>query len=608
MSGSPVRLQAAKVRIILASLLLRPNKSVSTDELSDRLWGEDPPKGVRSALQTYINRLRNALGPASHLIRTDSTGYRIELPAMKVDLGLFRADVAKAQEAKANGDLQSEGRALRDALSRWRGLPLADVPSPSLQIHEVPRLIEERLRVVERRIDVDLELARHTDLVGELRGLTVEHPHRERFWFQLMTVLYRSDRQAEALAAYDHIRTLLREELGIDPGHQLRGLYQQILTADQAHITPVPVDRWRPPFQVPPDVSDFVGRAGHLDKIATLVGAGDGPRPAVPVVILSGPPGAGKTALAIHAAHRLRMAFPDGQLYLNMHGYSTRPPMTAGDALERFLRTQLSPEMIPHDLDEKASVFRSLLADRRVLIVLDNVQSADQVRPLLPGAPTSAVFVTSRDNLLSLSALNGARRVPVGMISPHEATALLARILGPERVAAESAAIDAIAERCGYLPLALRIVAANLTALPGMSVESMVQQMRGDRLAAMKIEGDDEAAVCQAFELSYRTLKPELARLFSLLSMVPGPHFDRYVAAGLADCQAAEAQRMLERLAATNLIYSSGSGQFRFHDLIRDYAQEQMRFAWGERPQRGERPPVRVPPSYGPCPMPYGLP
>jgi DNA-binding SARP family transcriptional activator len=578
---SPVTLGAAKTRIVLACLLLRRGAVVPTDELVDRLWGENPPPGARNAVHTYVRRLRGALGAAGRLIQTEPAGYVIEVPADALDSDQFRGHMARARSAADAGDTATESRELRAGLALWRGAPLSDVPSELLHRSEVPRLVEERLQALERRIAIDLAAGRHAELVPELRNLTAEHPLRERLWYQLMLALYRSHRQAEALAAFREVRTILREELGVDPCQDLAELHHQVLSGG-----PSPVEReptasggWTPAFQLPPEVVDFVGREDLIERIKALVVPEEPARRGVPVVTLSGPPGVGKTELAVRVAHIIRPHFPDGQLFVNLRGYAQSPPVRPVEALSRFLRALgIRPERIPLDLDEQSALFRSTLADRRVLLVLDNAVGPDQVRPLLPGNATCAVIVTSRDNLHGLSAVNGAHRVPVDVVTEGEATAILSAIIGADRAAGESAAISALAATCGFLPLALRIAASNLAAMPGQPIASYVRDLwSADRVAALAIDSDDQAAVRLAFDRSYDALQPASARLFRLLGLVPGADFDQYAAANLAGVGLAAAQRSLGALATANLVRQHRPGRYQFHDLIRDYARGRAR-------------------------------
>lgn len=570
--GVPVALTGGKARVVLASLLLKPGQPVSTDELVERLWDAAPARGARNTAQSYVMRLRTALGDGGRIIRTHPSGYVADVPETAVDLWRFREHVRRAG---ATDDLRAQADELAAGLALWRGAPLSDVPSEFLHRNEVPTLVEERLQTVERRIDVDLERGLHAGLVAELQKLTTEHRLREHFWHQLMLVLVRSARQADALAAYRTVSALLREELGVEPGEPLQRLHHRILTGKAAGDAPSapPPDRWPTPRQLPTDIQDFTGRETEARRVEELVTSGTH---AVPVIVLSGPPGVGKTALALHVAHRLAHRFPDGQLHLDLRGFSTSPPVSATDALNRLLRALgTPPELVPHDLDDQAALLRSKLADRRVLLVLDNAVSADQIRPLLPGSATCAVLVTSRDKLIGLVALGGAQRVPVDLVSAADARKLLTTLLGEERAAAAPQAVDRLAALCGYLPLALRIAAANFTASPGLGVADYVGRIqRSDRLDEMSIAGDDQAAVHWAFDRSYSVLKPGSARLFRLLSLVPGPDFDRFTAAALADVAPDAAEKALTLLATANLVAGHAGGRYQFHDLIGEFARK----------------------------------
>jgi DNA-binding SARP family transcriptional activator len=599
-AGSPVPLQSAKTRVVLASLLLRPNRTVSIEELVDRLWDNDPPSGARNATQSYVMRLRKALGSAGSLISTQPAGYLIEASADTVDLGRFRARIAAADQARTRDMPVAEAEELRAALAIWRGTPLSDVPSELLHVQEVQRLAEERLSALERLMDVELSLGRHTDLIAELYALTEENRLRERFWGQLMLALYRADRQADALSAYRKVSNLLREELGIDPGEGLRELHQRILVSSKSpraipprRPKPPTATPWMSPFQLPADVPDFIGRTDLIDRIRELTVERAEDDHSAPIVVLSGQPGAGKTALAVHAAHQLKRDYPDGALWVNLRGYSTSPPLAATDALGRFLRALgVAGEHIPHEVDEQSTLLRTLLAGRKVIMVLDNAASPEHVRPLLPAESSCAVLITSRNNLPGLTALNGARRVPVEMISSTEAIALISKIIGAGRAAEEPDAVAELAMTCGYLPLSLRIAATNLAMTGGLTVAEYVTELRsGNRLDAMKVEGDDQAAVRLAFDLSYSTLKPTLSHFFRMLSLIPGPDFESRAAAAVSEAEPGQAARMLAALASANLIGDHGSGRYAFHDLIKEFATEraQEQETTEERRQARER-------------------
>jgi DNA-binding SARP family transcriptional activator len=600
-AGVPVPLQSAKTRVVLASLLLRPNRTVSVEELVDRLWDNDPPSGARNATQSYVMRLRKALAGAGSLISTQPAGYLIDAPSDTVDLGRFRARIAAADQARTRSQPQREAEELRAALALWRGAPLSDVPSELLHVQEVQRLAEERLSALERLMDIELSLGRHAEVVGELYALTEENRLREPFWGQLMLALYRADRQADALSAYRKVSAILRDELGIDPGEALRTLHQRILvnnktprplpTPQQRRPAPPLTPAWTTPFQLPADVPGFVGRDELITRIRELTANRDDNQHSVPIVVLSGAPGAGKTALAVHAAHRLRADFPDGALWVNLRGYSTSPPLAPTDALGRFLRALgVAADNIPHEVDEQSTLLRTLLAGRKVVLVLDNAASPEHVRPLLPAASSCAVLITSRNNLPGLIALNGARRLPVDVVTHAEAITLIGNIIGEDRVADEPEATGELAATCGFLPLSLRIAATNLAMSSGLSVADYVRELRsGSRLDAMEIEGDDQAAVRLAFDLSYSTLKPTLSLFFRLLSLIPGADFDRHAAAAIADTSPNQAQQLLGALTAANLMIDNGAGRYAFHDLIKEFAVERVQEQETEEQRRQAR-------------------
>ena len=577
-----VPIPAAKHRILLAALLLRANQVVSAEELKGRLWEEDSaPAGASGTLRTYVMRLRQTLNTATgtELIVTGTDGYSIQVPPDSIDLDRFRSLVHKADQAKAEANLELESCVLSEALSLWRGEPLVDVPSTSLTDYVVPQLVELFLNTVERRIEIELRLGKHADLIVELRKLVNDYPLREQFWAQLMLALYRANRQAEALETYRQVAKILSDELGIDPGSALRDLHQAILTGD-AELTPPPAvsgqqgSAWVVPSQLPADIGDFVGRADVVDRVAKLL-TPQGSSSGIPVVTLSGPPGIGKTAFAVHVAYQVRDQFPDGQLYVNLMGFALSPMLSAEEALTRFLRALgVSPTQIPLSVEEQAATFRSLLAGRRVLIVLDNAATPEQVRPLLPGAPGCGVLVTSRDELRGLAALNGAQRVSLDVLTDGEATELLSQILGPETIHEQPHAAAELVGLCARLPLALRIAAANV-ALQSTIADYVAELRQGNRLAAFAVSGDEMAAVRAAFDLSYAALPADAQRVFRLLGIAPCLDFTAQVAAALAGISVSEATRLLRVLGAANLIQWHATGRHQFHDLLRLYAATQ---------------------------------
>jgi len=573
--GQVAPIGAAKHRTLLACLLLRANRVVSVDELVDRIWDGDTPHRSKATLQTYVMRLRQVLGDPS-VIRTAADGYLITVDADHLDLLRFTELAAAARATLSSGDLPTAAELYGQALALWRGQPLVDVPSDVLHREEIQRLVEYRLEVLERRIEVELSLGRHTDLIPLLRVVTGEHPFQERFWGQLMLALHRSGRQVEALEAFRQVSRLLGEELGVGPGERLRAMHQAVLRDDPGLAPPERAPRpptRAVPSELPADLVDFVGRREVSDRIAQRLVAGD-KNTAVPLVTLSGPPGVGKTALAIHVAHGVSSRFPGGQLYVNLRGYAPGPPMSTVDALTRFLKALgVPPSQIPLDVEEQITLYRSCMAGRQVLVVLDNAAAAEQVRPLLPGSPGCAVLVTSRDTLLGLTALQGARPVGLDALAPDEAQQLLTEMLGARVVLAEPVAVRELARLCAYLPLALRIAAANLANRPG--VANYVARLReGNRLDALVVDDDDEAAVTAAFDLSYHALKPAARQLFRLLGLIPGPDFTVEAAAAVASLRLDESQRLLDRLAAANLVQQHSPGRYHLHDLLRLYAEQ----------------------------------
>ncbi|MEU4742434.1 transcriptional regulator [Actinosynnema sp. NPDC023658] len=410
--GERVAVPAGRARVLLATLLLRANQPVSADELVDRLWevGAPNPDRAKATLHMVVRRLRQALGEAN-VVRTTTTGYAAEVPPDALDLHRYRALAERGRHA--------------EALALWRGEPLADVPSDALHRDEVAPLLEHRLDVLEHRIDADLAAGRARALVEELRALTRRHPLREKFWGQLMLALHRSERQADALAVYEEVRGHLAEELGIDPGPALRDLHRQVLENGADGPPRAGVPRQLP---VPPRV--FVGRRRALRDL-------DDARsdPTVVISSIDGAAGIGKTALAVHWAHRVAPDFPDGQLYVNLRGYDpSGQPTPPTDVLRGFLEAlDVPPERIPPTAEAQASLYRSLLADRKVLVVLDNARDADQVRPLLPGTSNCLVLVTSRNRMTGLVVQEGARPVRLDLFGRDEAVALLEAGVGSIR-------------------------------------------------------------------------------------------------------------------------------------------------------------------------------
>ncbi|MBC7273722.1 MAG: winged helix-turn-helix domain-containing protein, partial [Streptomyces sp.] len=458
----PLATGSPQQRALLAALLLREGRTATAAELIDAMWGEEPPSQALAAVRTYASRLRKTLGPG--VLVTESGGYAVRgLDAGSLDLTEAQDLAAEAEKARGAGDLCHARDLLGRALARWDGETLAGVPGPYAQTQRV-RLEEWRLQLLETRLDMDLEQGCHAEAVSELTALTAAHPLRERLRELLMLALYRSGRQAEALAVYADTRRLLAEELGVDPRPGLRDLQQRILQADPGLAEPPAPEAEPPatpvrPAQLPASVPDFTGRASFVAELSDVLASAEGRVMAVSAV--AGIGGVGKTTLAVHVAHGARPAFPDGQLYVDLQGAGPRAaePVTVLGAFLRALGT--ADSAIPDSLEERAALYRSVLSGRRILVLLDNARDAAQIRPLLPGTEGCAALVTSRVRMVDLA---GAHLVDLDVMSPDEALALFTKIVGEERVASErKAALDVVAA-CGFLPLAIRIAASRLSA------------------------------------------------------------------------------------------------------------------------------------------------
>ncbi len=591
-------------RAVLGMLAMRASQAVSRSELIDGLWGEDPPASAVNSVHVYVAGLRRVLEPhrarraPGQVLSASGPGYLLRLGPGQLDAAALDHHLAQAPRSLAAGDLTAAARSLDAARGLWRGTALAGIPGPWADIERV-RLDELRLTTIEERIDVMLALGGHHQAVAQLAGLIREHPLRERFRGQLMMALYRCGRQADALAEFAAARRVLARELGIEPGPGLRRLHQQILTADaeldppaargaaagqDAPAPPGPRPAAPVPRELPADVDAFTGRSGELAELDRLLTAGrpaarrDPETPAPAAVVISavaGSAGVGKTALATHWAHRVRDAFPAGQLYLNLRGYDPGEPVAAADALAGFLRALgVADQDIPADVSERAARYRSLLDGRRMLVLLDNAVSTAQVSPLLPGSPSCFVVVTSRDSLAGLVARHGARRLDLDLLPPADAVALLRALIGA-RVAADPASAATLAERCARLPLALRIAAEFAAARPALTLGEMVDQLAGEqRLDLLDAGGDPRTAVRGVFSWSYRHLSVDAARAFRLTGLHLGPDLDAYAAAALSGTSLQQARDALDRLARAHLISPARPGRYAMHDLLRAYATE----------------------------------
>jgi DNA-binding SARP family transcriptional activator len=563
--GKDVDLDQPMLRRLLAVLLCDANSPVSAEALAEALWEASPPASARKTLQLYVHRLRKKLGDPARIVHGPA-GYRLVVRPGECDADEMRQLVA---EAHATVDPGRRAGVLRKALALWRGVPLAEFADVPAVLAVSEALTDRWLAVLAERVDLDLELGRHDDLVAELTEVVARHPLHERFRAQLMLALYRCGRQADALATYHQMREVLRDELGVDPSDALHTRYQEVLRADPALDLPVRPRRPRP-AQLPAPPRDFSGRTEELGELDDAV-AGTG---LVTISAIAGAAGVGKTALALQWAHLRRADFPDGQLYADLRGAATTEPVDAAHALGEFLRALgVRAEHVPQDLDSAAALYRSLVADRRMLVLLDNAHNADQVRPLLPGTSTTVTLVTSRSRLGGLVAINGARRLLLTPLHPYESLELLMALLGGLRIAAEPDAAAALAEACGHLPLALRIAAANLLDQP-RRLTDFVSDVTRNRLSALAVDDDDQAAVRSVFALSYERLEPAARRVFRCLGLVPDLDATPEIAAALDAIDAGRGGRLLEVLYDAHLLDSRTPGRYVFHDLIGLYARE----------------------------------
>ncbi len=439
-------------RCLLGLLLLESERGVlGIDRLQSLLWDDDPPANAQRTVHTYVARLRARLKPFNIKIKTISSGYRIEVPAERIDALRFGAAVSRAKDVADPGE---RATLLASALALWRGPVLADVASDYLRARVGTALEEQRFLAIDLGARADLDRGCHEDVSARLAVPAGDNPTREHLAELLMLAHYRCGRQADALAVYRRSWQTLRDELGVEPGPGLRELHARILANDPA-LAPSAQDGapLPPPRFLPRDVPDFTGRTTDLRRLDEIAEESRDVAGAVLITAVTGTAGVGKTALAVRWGHRAAGRFPGGQLYVNLRGYDTGPPLRPVDALAQLLRALGLPgEKIPADEQEASGLYRSLLAERRILVLLDNAASTEQVRPLLPAAPGSITLITSRDRLAGLLARDGARRLVLDVLSPRESVALIGRIVGPQRVSASPEAALALAAACGHLP------------------------------------------------------------------------------------------------------------------------------------------------------------
>ncbi|MEV7507123.1 BTAD domain-containing putative transcriptional regulator [Streptomyces sp. NPDC089922] len=582
--GHRAAFSGAKLHTVLAALLLAREEVVSDDRLCRLLWGWAPPATVSAQLYTYISRLRKILGDGV-LIDRRPPGYAMRIGNASFDLNEFEKLALDGREALVNEDFKKAGELLRDALARWNGQPFANA-TEYLADAEAPRLMEARAVTLEHRIAADLALGRHEQVTGELTGLVAEFPLRERIRCQLMTALCRSGRQADAIHLYHHGRAVLSDELGVNPGEELQATYRALLagTLDRgprsaaaagSHGRPRPASPPAPaPAMLPPDTVDFTGREPELDLLCRALapdpqGAGRPRR-----VLVTGMAGLGKTALAVHAAHRCQRHFPDGQLYADLRA-ADGTPRHPTRVLRRLLRALGPADDVPvaDDQDQLVRLYRERTRGRQLLIVLDNASGAAQLGPLLPNTPEPAVLVTGRTALPTVA---GAHTVALAPLEPHDSLELLAAAAGPARVAAAPCAASTIVEHCAGLPLALRIIGTRIAARPHSTPDRIARRL-ADPVTRLRELHSGDLDVHASLLPSWRALDPEVRAAFPALAALGPQPFPAVRAAARMDLPEPEAERLLEALADAALLEVSGADQwgrpcYLFHPLVRLFA------------------------------------
>ena len=598
---------APKWRSVLAALLINAGQIVPVDVLINEVWGDTPPAKAGNLISIYVLRLRRLLGDTdSTLLVTRAPGYLLRLAPGDTDAQVFETLLREGGRAYADGDPGRAAAQLAEALALWHGSPLADVPATTLVENEAERLAELRLDAAELRIKAELACGSHAQVIPEVRRLLADHPLREGLWLMLMQALDGAGRHAEALDAYGQARSVIAEELGVDPGAELRQFYAHLLAEDEERASdtggapgsisagtvapssgpprsvPVPAEAVRPrsvPAQLPADVADFTGRndqVKHLCDVLTNAGPDADPG-AVRIALVAGSGGLGKTSLAVHGAHRVRGSFPDGQLYVDLLG-ATPQPLPAADVLARFLRDLgLDGRDIPADEDERAARYRTVLAGRRMLVVLDNARDAAQVRPLLPGTASCAVLVTTRSRMPDLAS---TRLVDLDVLDDDEALTLFTRIVGDERAAAEPEATAELLLACAGLPLAIRICAARLATRSGWTIRTMANRLRDEHRRLDELRAGD-LAVRASFQVSFASLPASAqpdgiapADAFRMLGLWHGPSISSAAAAALFGTTEDLAGDALETLVDARLLESRSPDRYKFHDLLRVYSSE----------------------------------
>jgi DNA-binding SARP family transcriptional activator len=590
-------------RALLALLASRANRVVSRDELVDAIWGSRAPTTAEGGIYTYVAGLRKILDPGRKprdtgtVLLSTAAGYMLKLGPGGLDSDGFETLLTRARAHRAEGYLPGAEQDLRNALGLWRGAALAGVPGPYAEA-ERHRLAELRLAAASEHADVLIALGRAEEAIPELTMITAEHPLREHARAMLMVALYRSGRQADALAVYADTRATLTAELGVEPGPELSRVHKQVLDMDQALTpdaagsliaakpatgpvaAPPPAARGQRseetqiPAQLPLEVPGFTGRRVELGKLTGLL-PGDDPT-TVPIALITGMAGVGKTALAVRFAREVAPLFPDGQLYVNLRGFDTAAePAEPRRVLRGFLESLGVPgNRMPESLEARIGLFRSLVDGKRLLLVLDNAGPESQVRPLLPAGPGCMVVVTSRNQLTGLVAAEGASPVPLEVLGDDEATDLLRQRLRDDAIDGAPTAVSEIIRLCGRLPLALSVTAARAATQPGLTLTALARELRLTGAHQLEVGAEASTNIRAVFSWSYNQLSVQTARVFRLLSGHPGPDVSAAAAASMSGLTFAEARTALAELTRASLLAEPVPGRFTYHDLLRAYAAE----------------------------------
>lgn len=569
--GSEIVLAGQRVRHLLALLALSAGKPVPIDRIASCLWDEDPPENIRASVQTYIGRLRRAIGRAA--ISRLPDGYRLDVDRAAVDLLNF----ADRLKAAADAGEDQEYLELTSIIGSWTGAPFGNGTNPWFETYETPGWTERYLQAVERRADLDLLAGRYQECIVALADQVANFALRESLWARWLTALHRCGRTADALHQYETLRARIADELGVDPSAQLRDVHTEILSSDASARTPKPASRVTPsmaqpvPQSLPPGVRGFTGRHTELKELDTHLNESEGLAPGL--VVLHGPGGVGKTSLALQWAQRARCRFPDGQIYLNLRGYGTSHPIDVPKALARLLQSLgVTGEQLPGEVAQRETLWRELMHSRRVLLILDNARDSGQVRPLLPDG-NSFVVVTSRTQMRGLVSREAADRIAVDTMPEGDSVAMLTRRLRASQPCDEG--LEELAELCGHLPLALAIAAEQVGRNTTTPLDATVTRLRDDRerLHQLRTGSDEpEANLRAVFDWSYNTLDDPAKQVFRLLGLAPAANLSTEAIAALAGLDTARIADLLDRLVDRHLLNEQQPGFYELHDLTRVYA------------------------------------